>query len=177
MPLRSKVAHYWRDTSMDYFDYLMDWGEPSCWACRTYNSSLDFDEKKQIGKFTFKVWDNHYYLQRCHIVPKAFGGCSCEANLVLLCHRCHKASPDSRKPIHFINWVRNKKFIVQSEIHNLMTQLKYKPEEDDIILIHSEEFRGYYNKNSIVVGGSVALSTYLACFLEFKELNKKKVYS
>jgi len=168
MPTRSEIAYYWRETSFKYFDYLMDWGEPSCWACGTFDGTLDIDLVHLNDFEIFKVWGNHNYLQRCHIIPKAFGGCNCEANLVLLCNRCHKASPDTRDPIHFINWVKNKKKIFHQEIKDVMTLLEYSPEENDWEILLSKEFKTYYKENSVIVGGLAPLSTYIACFIEFK---------
>ena len=43
MPSRSKIAYYWRDKCGPQFDYCMDWGEPSCWACRGFDGKLDID--------------------------------------------------------------------------------------------------------------------------------------
>lgn len=168
MPGRSKIAYYWKDSSYQYFDYLMDWGEPSCWACGTFDGTLDIELKCYTEIEIFRVWENHSYLQRCHIVPKALGGCNCESNLVLLCHRCHKDSPDTRDPIHFINWVRNKKKIYFQEIKDVMTLLEYTAEENDWKLMASKEFKEYYSNNSVIVGGLTPLSTFIACFLEFK---------
>jgi hypothetical protein len=106
------------------------------------------------------------------LFQKLWGGCNCEANLVLLCHRCHKASPDTRDPIHFVNWVRNKKKIYLEEIKNEMTLLEYTPEENDWKLLISREFKEYFNENSVAVGGITPLSTLISSFLEFKEKNK-----
>jgi 5-methylcytosine-specific restriction endonuclease McrA len=172
MPSRSKIAYYWREASHKYFDYLMDWGEPSCWGCGTFNGKMDIEVRELYGFEIFKVWGSHNYLQRCHIVPKALGGCNCEANLVLLCHRCHKASPDTRDPIHFVNWVRNKKKNYFKEIINEMTLLEYTPEENDWKLLISRKFKEYYNENSVAVGGITPLSTLISCFLEFKGKDK-----
>lgn len=116
---RSHIAYYWKNKSIKYFDYNMDWGEPSCWACGAFVESLDI-ELKGLNEFEiFHVWENHNYLKKCHIVPRALGGCNCEANLILLCHRCHKASPDTRDPIHFVNWAKNKKKISFQEIKDV----------------------------------------------------------
>lgn len=168
MPTRAKIAYYWRNTSYQYFDYCMDWGEPSCWACNGFDGTLDIDLKGLRDFEIFKVWENHNYLQRCHIVPKALGRCNCEANLVLLCHRCHKESPDTRNPTHFINWVKNKKKIFYQEIQNVMKSLEFNAEEDDWKLLISEGFKEYYRENSVLVGGRTPLSSLIACFMEFK---------
>lgn len=148
----------------------MDWGEPSCWACNCFNGNLDISTKGLSGLNIFRVWNHHNYLQRCHIVPKALGGCNCQANLVLLCQRCHKTSPDSRDAIHFVNWVKNKKKIYPLEIKNLFDNLDYKAEHDDFKIFVSDEFRKYYKKNSVVVGGLPQLSTLLACFMEYRAM-------
>ena len=174
MPSRSKIAHYWREKAYQYFDHLMDWGEPSCWACGTFIGSLDIDVSNSEEHEIFKVWENHNYLQRCHIIPKALGGCNCEANVILLCRRCHKSSPDTRDPVHFVNWVKNKKKVFGQEIQNVMTLLEYSPEEGDCELMLMEEFKEYYRGNAVVVAGSVPLSTYFACLIEFKEVYKAK---
>ncbi|UCJ05810.1 hypothetical protein KTO58_19235 [Chitinophaga pendula] len=47
--------------------------------------SLNIDLSNLEGFEIFKAWENQNYLQRCHIVPKVFGGCNCEANLIMLC--------------------------------------------------------------------------------------------
>lgn len=173
MPGRSKIAYYWREKCFKYFDYCMDWGEPSCWACDIWDANLDMELKDLKGFEIFRVWENHNYLQRCHILPKALGGCNCEANLVLLCCRCHRASPDSRDPVHFINWVRNKKKILFQEFKDVLTLLDYTVEEDDWKLLASKKFQLYYIGNSVSVGGLTPLSTYVACFIEFKKRTLK----
>lgn len=168
MPSRQKIAFYWRDTSWDYFGYSMEWQEPFCWACGTFDGSLDMDQSGQKGIAVFRVWENHGYLQRCHVVPKSLGGCNCEANLVLLCARCHRESPDTKDPIHFQNWVRNKKKMFHQEIQNTMTLLGYTAEATDWKLLISEQFKNYYLENSVVVGGCISISTFIASFMEFK---------
>lgn len=168
MPSRAKIAYHWRNSSYQYFDYNMDWGEPSCWACGKFDGSLDIDLVDLRGFEIFKVWENHSYLQRCHIVPKAFGGCNCEANLVQLCRRCHKESPDTRDPKHFINWVRNKKKIMYQEFQNVLASVDYKPEEDDAFLLISEDFKKYFKENSVLIGGETPMSSFIACLMEFK---------
>lgn len=175
MPSRAKIAYYWTKGSYQYFDYLMDWGEPSCWACGIFADSLDVDVSDSKDFEMLKVWTNHDYLQRCHIVPKAFGGCNCEANLVLLCRRCHQSSPDTRDPIHFVNWVKNKKKVFCQEIKDAMTLLEYLPEEDDSKLLLMKEFSQYYKENSVIVGGSRPLSSFWPACLSLRKFIKKSL--
>lgn len=151
----------------------MDWGEPSCWACRSFDGSLDMDVSNLRLTEIFKTWNNNNYLQKCHIIPKALGGCNCEANLVL-CYNCHKASPDTRDPVHFLNWVKNKKKVVFEEIAQAMRLLEYKAEENDWKLLISKEFKKYYRENTVLVGGIVPISSFIACFIEYKKQHSEK---
>jgi hypothetical protein len=117
----------------------------------------------------FETWQNHDYLQRCHIVPKSLGGCNCAANLVLLCRKCHKASPDTRDPVHFVTWVRNRNKFIYREIKATMEAAEYVAEKEDHILFYSKEFDRYVDENVVFVGSSIALSSVIAAFIEFKE--------
>jgi hypothetical protein len=108
MPAKANIAKYWKDEKChEFFGYFMDWGEPSCWACGKWNEKYDMDLNNV--KDVFSSWNKHPYLDRCHIMARALGGCNCEANLALLCKDCHKASPDTKNIHLFANWVRNRK--------------------------------------------------------------------
>ncbi|QXU43813.1 hypothetical protein [Pedobacter sp. D749] len=109
MPNRAQIAFYWKDIVHLHFDYIMDWGEPSYWACNAFDGSFYID----VSDANIKAWNNHNYLQKCHIVPKAL---MVAANLVLLCRRCHKASPNTRDLVNFRNWIENRKKVVFEEI-------------------------------------------------------------
>lgn len=171
MPSRANIAKYWKDKVFEKFNYIMDWGEPSCWACGKWIGSLDIDLDDLDDDKIFKAWNNHDYLERCHIFPKAHGGCNCEANLVLLCKKCHKDSPDTKNLEIFITWVRNRK----SDFHHMSVELKeaiddlsYNIEKNDVIILFSHEFLDYLFNNAIIVGGKISMSSKIACLIEFK---------
>jgi len=176
MPSKANIARYWKDEKCyKILNYIMDWGEPSCWACGMWIGNYDTDPNER--KDVFSIWNDHPYLERCHILPKARGGCNCEANLVLLCRECHKASPDSKDPMLFVKWVFNRK----NHFHNMsiefkeaMETLEYVPQDDDYKLLISEEFKEFYFQSAVFVGGKISMATRIACFIEYKKLKDKQ---
>lgn len=124
------------------------------------------------------IWNKHSYLYKCHITPKAFDGCNCEANLVLLCRQCHRESPDTRDPNLFITWIRNRKNFLKRndiEIGQAMEDLGYKECDGDFELLMSQEFKNYCYENTLLVGGRLSAASLLASFIEFKGI--KKLYN
>ncbi|MDB5087143.1 MAG: hypothetical protein JWR09_1137 [Mucilaginibacter sp.] len=171
MPSKANIARYWKDEKCyKLLNYIMDWGEPSCWACGKWIESYDSDPNELED--VFSIWNDHPYLERCHIVPKMHGGCNCEANLVLLCRDCHKASPDSKDPNLFIKWVFNRKshfHYVSVEFKEALEVLEYEPKEEDCELFISEEFKEFYFQSAVFVGGKISMATRVACFIEYKK--------
>ncbi len=184
MPKKSQIAFYWHKNVYDYFNYEMDWGEPSCWACGIWNENCpDLENPKADIKDTFEFWNKHNYLERCHIIPSSHGGCNCEANLVILCKECHKASPDTKSPITFQTWVKNRDSWFQLntlKLTQVSKELAFELGKYDYKIMFSEEFKEYFFKNAIPVGGKFALSTRIACLIEFKEqiseIQLEKIY-
>lgn len=174
MPQKSQIAFYWHEKARAYFNFHMDWGEPECWACGYWNSYYpDIEDPKTEIDYTFQVWNKHPYLERCHIIPKAHGGCNCEPNLVLLCKACHKASPDTLNAILFQTWVKNRASwftLSAQQLQQVIEELSYEPDERDHIILLSKGFRQYVLKSAIPVGGRLALSTMFACLIEFKAM-------
>ena len=179
MPFKSQIAFYWREKAYEIFDYSMDWGEPSCWACNYWNENKpDLEDSDTDIKTTFSYWNKHTYLERCHILPKAHGGCNCEANLVLLCKNCHKESPDTKNKLLFQKWIKNRKSWFQRriiEIEKAFEELNYSLEGDDDKLVRSKGFKKYLKGNAILVGGKIADSTFVACFIEYKKSLETKI--
>jgi len=73
-----------------------EWHEPECMACG----------------YLAESWGNKDWskakLDRCHIIPRAFGGSDEPSNLVLMCKRCHEDSPDCADPQILIKWMKDK---------------------------------------------------------------------
>ena len=76
-----KVAKYWAGIGRIAID------EPACFACGMIR----------------RKWGE--YLQRAHVVPRALGGTDSPQNIVLLCDRCHRESPDCTNPRHMHSWI------------------------------------------------------------------------
>jgi len=169
MPGKAKIVRYWENTAHIHLGCDFEVFHPACWACG-YDGFKDIDE--QVDEYD--NWNNQRFLERCHIVPKAFGGCDCEANLVLLCRKCHKASPDSRLAGSFVRWLKGRKSwfaLFYKEFLDAMSELNVSPE--DLIFdlgTYKEEFQQYLSENALPVNGNVARTTYIACLIEFKEL-------
>jgi len=176
MPTKSQIAFYWKENTIEYFDYLMDWGEPSCWACGIWNGHMDIDLEGLKQKQIFKVWNKHRYLERCHVLPNAHGGCCCEANLVLLCKRCHKTSPDTKSTKLFLDWIKNRRswfYYWEKDIKEAIVEMNYEFELEDKEIIKSLEFGEFLKNSVILVGGEISKSSFIACLIEYKELINK----
>lgn len=173
MPAKSAIAIYWKNKAYDSFDYQMDWGEPSCWACDYWNEYYpDVNDSNQGEKDIFKYWNKHRYLERCHIIPRSHGGCNCEANLVLMCRECHKESPDTKSSESFLKWIRNRKSWIYYRTQKFIEAIENigsSIEEGDEKIIRSESFKAYFIQNAVPVGGRYSSSTVLACLDEFKK--------
>ncbi len=175
MPSKANVARYWCEKSTEYFDYSMDWGEPSCWACGIWNEYFDDDIELEKLKDVFSVWNKHSYLERCHILPTALGGCNCEANLTILCKHCHKVSPDTRNLHLFTTWVKNRKshwVHSKEELQRVLSEFDYQIEESDKAIMMSNGFKLFLETNTVMVGGKTAIASYIACFIEYKRLHR-----
>lgn len=174
MPSKADIARYWKEEKCyKYLNYCMDRGEPSCWSCNKWFHKYDMD--LDMLKEVFLVWNNHSYLDRCHILPRVLGGCNCEANFVLPCTECHKASPDTKNTGLFIKWVRHRKswfYHVEKELKQVCEEFEYLPTEGDCAIIMSEGFKDFMFKNGVIVGGRMSWATRIACLIEYKEVIK-----
>ncbi|MBE9603145.1 HNH endonuclease signature motif containing protein [Pedobacter sp. MC2016-24] len=166
---KAKIVKYWENIAHRYLGCEVEVDLPGCWACG-YDGFREGDE----GFDVYKIWDRQRYLERCHIVPKAHNGCNCEANLVLLCRKCHKASPDTRSAELFVRWLKGRESwwaITYKEMGVAASELDFSFENFDLDLsVYKDEFQQYLRLNAVPVGGSLARSTFLACLIEFWEL-------
>jgi 5-methylcytosine-specific restriction endonuclease McrA len=101
-PSRTAITEYWRrraeyeyrsgDHSEAYKLRIIDYGEPSCFACGYWNPR-------------WTTWSKADGLQRCHITPHALGGINEPSNYVLMCADCHDAAPDTLDRRFFFQWI------------------------------------------------------------------------
>src|SRR5690554_1228222 len=109
IPLKSQIVEHW----MDRLDRnAIDWTDPSCWACKKfwwgqydiYIENLTFNE-------ILNNWNKVKPLERCHIVPKQFGGSNRVDNLFLMCKECHDRAPNTRSKIAFLSWAEQQCYV------------------------------------------------------------------
>lgn len=125
-----EIFDYWKDKCIDKYgnlymngegDYdktiplVYDWGEPECFACGM--SAIDYDNMDEYDKYyealnsedglkyIYSRKDVKKRLDRAHIIPMAIGGKDNPSNYMLLCHRCHRDSPDICNKKLFLSWV------------------------------------------------------------------------
>ena len=106
LPPKSKIFEHWTDR-LGELGFLIDWGEPSCWAC-----GFHYDAKYDIRR-SDASWDEilscceKIPLQRCHIVPRSLGGTNEVSNLFLMCRECHDRAPNTCMPDVFFSWAKS----------------------------------------------------------------------
>lgn len=108
LPLKSEIFDYWKER-LPALGFFIDWGEPSCFACRFhYGTKYDIKRSDAGWHEIFECW-NSIPLQRCHIVPRSLGGTDEVANLFLMCRECHDPAPNTNIPEIFFDWARAQK--------------------------------------------------------------------
>lgn len=125
-----KIYDYWKNKAIsedgnEYIDYgcegcdtnllnkvksvavVYDRGEPKCWGCGMDILIQSDDYEKRLQENVDSIWSypEIHSLQRCHIVPRQLGGEDTPSNLFLLCHNCHRESPDTSSRKQFLRWV------------------------------------------------------------------------
>ena len=105
LPFKSRIFDHWKDR-LPALGILIDWGEPSCWACR-FHYGTKYDVKRAgVGwEQILRGWDR-IPLQRCHIVPRCLGGANDPTNLFLMCRECHDLAPNTSIPDIIFEWAR-----------------------------------------------------------------------
>lgn len=173
MPSKAGIVKYWEKTAHIHLCCDFEVSHPACWAC-CYDAYKDNDGEND----NYSTWNKQRYLERCHIVPKAFGGCDCEANLVLLCRKCHKASPDSRVAESFVRWLKGRQHtfgVFYKELVDAASELNFSFEDFGLDLsAYKDEFQKYLTDNALLVKGTIARTTYIACLIEFKNLIQQR---
>jgi hypothetical protein len=172
LPSKYKITLYWRDKVIidgkvltykerqqppykergaDWF--LIDWFEPSCWACHTsyvsvYEQDIPEITDKTEQKIGTKIWNDNP-LQRCHIIPASLGGSSDPSNLFLMCPTCHDLAPDTNSTETFFQWVARRpeeaRAIFNADIQLFIAECKKYGDysNDELKIIHSLAFAGH----------------------------------
>ncbi|MFT5893101.1 MAG: hypothetical protein ACI9Y7_003220, partial [Dokdonia sp.] len=150
----------------------MDWGEPACWACGRFEAENDVTDSKLKLDDIFKVWDQQKYLERCHVIPKAIGGCNCYGNIVLLCKECHRDNPDTDNVEMFRKWIQNRKNYSERRYEAYLETFKVFGLEMNflnIYLLHeSKEFQVFFQSKSISVGKKYTAASIVSTFKEWR---------
>jgi hypothetical protein len=84
-PSRQAVATYWEigvARGRGDHGFHRDDGEPMCWACGAGDTRFDGQPD---------AYDCATGLERAHLVAQVVDGSTDVSNIVLLCHRCHRA--------------------------------------------------------------------------------------
>lgn len=198
-----RIFDYWKDKCIDKYgncytegtvDYditipmVYDWGEPECFACRMsaidygkdmfeeeeYEKALKAEDDSGL-KYIYSRKDVKKHLDRAHIIPKALQGKDEPSNYVLLCHRCHRDSPDISNKKLFLSWV----FKRRKEGH-LLSRCRKKAEEIlknqygiSIPLINLDEALSINIINTH--GGILAEETIIYAFVQNALLNKTEL--
>lgn len=83
--------------------------KPHCWAC---GAEYDGELLAAKDKTFFDCYDEaSSKLNRCHILPKQFGGSDLPSNLFLMCENCHRESPDTRNKRAFFRWIYERRHL------------------------------------------------------------------
>lgn len=121
IPSKASIVEHWKD---ELHEYMVDWVEPSCWACNKFWWGR-YDIKIQNPNFEeiMKNWNKITPLERCHIVPTQFGGNDKAENLFLLCKECHDKAPNTRSRTAFLHWAKQQCYFANLK-KEIMEELK-----------------------------------------------------
>lgn len=148
LPSKAEIFEYWK-TSKEYI--IIDWYEPSCWACGEWWGGIyDIDlEKEGTGAHVRKKIWNRVPLQRCHIVPKSLGGTNDLSNLFLMCKDCHDLAPNTKSRELFLTWAKSQGGRKGIEIKQTLDSFNLNEEEIKRMNTHmlTPEFKLWLSEN------------------------------
>ena len=184
-PSRQVIARYWMNQMVKHRENMaedqkdefyskpsferkmsrQDWGEPCCWACGWYkNDRADYGVAAM--KDPLSSWDKANWLERCHIVPHMLGGSNDASNLVLLCKKCHKAAPDTKRSRHMFRFITKRPHYQDK----LLSALSATPGSDmQIVFENQAEFKAYLTENMGVHFGGDRTESMVAMIEDFAE--------
>lgn len=115
IPMIEEIFKYWTNKEginplYQEVDFLIDWGEPTCWACEEgWNGRYDTKTGKEHSiEEHIKLWENSP-IEPCYIVPKELEGRNSPDNATLLCHHCCIEAPHTNDRNIFIKWMKERK--------------------------------------------------------------------
>ena len=146
LPSKGQIFEYWRK-HLCSMGFLIDWGEPSCWACGFhYQDKYDIKNPDARWDKILNCWEN-IPLQRCHIIPRSLGGTNDVTNLFLMCRQCHDLAPNTDIPEIFFEWAKAQSCLKRDSlnIQNAFEAFGIKENEYNIIheIIVSKEFQSW----------------------------------
>lgn len=146
LPSKSQVFWYWKD-KLSELGFLIDWGEPSCWACGFhYKAKYDIRRSDADWETLLKGWEK-IPLQRCHIVPRSLGGSDAADNLFLMCRECHDTAPNTSIPDLFFEWARSQSWYARERTKVVSAFNSFDVKEHDYgrygALMDSSDFKAW----------------------------------
>jgi HNH endonuclease len=185
LPTKADVVAYWMrdDRLFREHELLLDWGEPSCWACSYgWDGKYDLNDAHVSYDELPRLW-LPVPLQRCHITPRSLGGSDDPANLVLMCAECHDLAPDLACPELLFRWMRAQCWLTRRmrRMEQAMKDLGVDTEDEAVMqrftdTIRSGEFKawqsgraGLHRRQLPPYGSGVSESTLVAVVLQFMD--------
>ncbi|MEU5525413.1 HNH endonuclease signature motif containing protein [Micromonospora chersina] len=119
--------------------FVIDLGEPSCFACGWYDDSRPTHPQASFSQ----TWAKSR-LQRAHLTPHALGGTNHPSNYLMLCKQCHDEAPDWRDPSMMIQWAKTREsFMHRLQVDVLAAWKALRPDQPlPTELIESPSFAG-----------------------------------
>jgi hypothetical protein len=105
MPSHYDIALWWFEHQpRDARPFVMDLGEPACFACRWYPEGCEVSDTVTPKA----AWALRAKLERAHLKSHSVGGSNEPSNLMLLCKTCHLDAPDWDDPAEMLAWVQRR---------------------------------------------------------------------
>ncbi|MGM1361116.1 HNH endonuclease signature motif containing protein [Bacillus cereus group sp. BceL297] len=105
-----EIFEYWKDQmDLNGTPFIVDWGEKECFACGKFDYFNEKDEMNDSEDDFKSFWNKKTKLEKAHIIPKQFGGTYEPSNIMFLCKKCHKESPDFINKEMFLYWITSKR--------------------------------------------------------------------
>lgn len=183
LPKKSQIVEHW----LDWLDKnALDWGEPTCWACkRFWGVKYDVERNDMQLSEMVKCWDKVNQLERCHIIPRQFGGSDTVDNLFLMCRECHDKAPNTKSRELFLRWakqqcwVSNMLLMIESEMKTFGLENKV----DEILEITKDPFQNdfqeikdnlglHFNKRH---GNKLNISTFMAAVASYIQNQEENI--